>query len=220
MAGPAFTCPAECAKCCNTLVKHREPEEEEFLQEFDAINREQGLYTTDVLASRGIVLTPEEARRLRAASKRKGARARILPHTFLLDGRTRTAVMVSYRLDHAQCPFLEGYRCGVYEDRPLPCRAFPVMVGAPRWGLSPICPEVPAAEAAREQGTPFGTQFRVEAAARRAQGRAEMAVEERLQSLLAEEGHDWQRDVPKKKALALLKAWTQVDLDQFVTPRA
>lgn len=214
MPGLAFTCPPDCAKCCNTLVKHREPEEEEFLLLFDEANREQGIYTTNVLASRGIVLTPEEARRLRAQSRRRGARARILPHTFLLDRKANTAVVVSYRMDHAQCPFTEGYRCGVYEDRPMPCRAFPVMVGAPQWSLSPVCPLVPEAEEKRAaKVATYREQFTVEAAARRAIGRSELATEERLMALLGDSARAWKRGLPQEKALALLKAWRHVDLD-------
>jgi len=209
----AFSCPPDCAKCCRSLVKEREPEEEEFLAEFDSVNRDQGLYTVDILARKGIVLTCAEARRLKEARKRTGAKARIVPHAFLLDGKGKRAIIASYRLDHAVCAFLDGYRCGAYEERPMPCRAFPVMVGAPTWSLAPLCPLVPEAQGKRERGVTYREQFRVEAAARRAIGRTEAATEEALLRVLTEEGPRLKRGLTTERAVALLREWPQVDLD-------
>jgi Fe-S-cluster containining protein len=40
-------------------------------------------------------------------------------YTILDDGN------LALKIDRPECPFLEGWRCGVYEARPRQCRTFP-----------------------------------------------------------------------------------------------
>jgi len=73
----------------------------------------------------GLLLTPKEAglfpRELvkpYMGTERKGRR------------RPRPAQITAYQLDADNCPHLgEDNRCGIYDRRPLSCRAFPVHIG-------------------------------------------------------------------------------------------
>jgi Fe-S-cluster containining protein len=132
--------------------------------------RQEGVYHCGDAITTGLSLTNAEAAALR--SDPRGAR--IHPRTFLLEPRRRVAVVLDWHLPHAECPFYESHRCTVYEKRPLPCRAFPVMLASPLQ-LAPECPKVPVPRAA----------LRLELRARDAIERAHASLDETAMRLLA-----------------------------------
>lgn len=147
---------------------------------FRAHLRELGVYHCTDATRVGLALSNDEAARLRAIAEARGVAARIHPRTFLLDGRRRVAVVLDWHLPHRSCPFYAGFRCTVYDARPLVCRAYPVLAIG-RAGLpdvaagtsssssldAPECPKMPVPRA----------QLRAESAARRALERAHAALD-------------------------------------------
>lgn len=133
----AFACPLDCGWCCTHLEREEDPGERDFR---DAM-RGEGVYSCGH-PPRGISLSHDEARAMRDEASRRGLRAKLHPRTFLLDSRRRAAVVLDWHWDHVACPFYADYKCTAYEVRPLVCRAFPVMLGAPL-RLAPQCPKTP-----------------------------------------------------------------------------
>lgn len=123
--------------------------------------REQGVYSCADGTRSGLSLSNAEAARLRARSDERRLSVELHPRTFLLESRRRVAVVLDWHLAHASCPFYADFRCTVYDERPLVCRAYPVMIGSPL-ALAPDCPKMPVA----------GTQLREELKVRRALDRA------------------------------------------------
>lgn len=68
----------------------------------------------------------QEVEPLRRAAKDKGIKLSIRPHTALYDDYANTWVVLTWFLDHDDCPFLTDTGCSVYDIRPLACKAFPV----------------------------------------------------------------------------------------------
>ena len=172
-----MSCPPDCGWCCTHLVKPREPEraaaERDFLDELAT----HGVYRCRDLPHTGLSLTNAEAASLRAVAEQRGVRADIHPRTFLIETRRRWTVVVDWHLAHASCPFYADFKCTVYEQRPLPCRAFPVLGAAPAWVLGPECPRVEERAWERVDVT-RGSFFRAEAKARRALDKASAAFDE------------------------------------------
>lgn len=176
----AFTCPPDCGWCCTHLKREEEPGEAEFR---DAL-RDEGIYSCGH-APRGLSLSPAEADGMRDEAKRRGLRVDLHPRTYLLDARRRAAVVLDWHWDHVSCPFYADYKCTAYDARPLVCRAFPVLLGAPKWTLAPQCP---MSEPTLASGARLGTALRVESAARRGIERAHVRMDEDAARLLAHGG--------------------------------
>lgn len=162
MAGaPTFSCPPDCGWCCTHLRREPDPAEGEFREAL----REIGVYHCDDHAGVGLALSHEEAAVLAAEARTRGIDVGLHPRTFLLETRRRLVVPVDWHLPHESCPFYADYACTVYAKRPLVCRAFPVLVGAPKWRLAPQCP---LTQPVLASGTRLGSVLRAENAARRA----------------------------------------------------
>ncbi|GEM_PF-6226841 len=163
----AFQCPPDCGWCCTHLTREVPPEEAASTRAFRAALRDLGVYHCGDAVTTGLSLSNAEAERFRGVAAQRGVRAAMHPRTFLLETRRRLAVVLDWHFPHAVCPFYESYQCTVYHDRPLVCRAFPVMVATPL-SLAPQCPKVPAPRSA----------LRVEVRARNAIERAHAAIDE------------------------------------------
>ncbi len=87
----------------------------------------------------GVLLLPEEKAAIERVAKEKGMRVRIIPR--LAVGKTSPEKIIAYQMmgkneDGNLCPFLDvetnersphgGFKCKIYSDRPLACRAYPL----------------------------------------------------------------------------------------------
>ncbi|HXG07165.1 MAG TPA: YkgJ family cysteine cluster protein, partial [Nitrososphaera sp.] len=88
----------------------------------------------------GVLLLPEEKATIERLAKKLGINVKILPR--LAIGREFPEKVIAYQLmgknpDGDLCPFLDvegneksphgGYNCKIYSERPLACRAYPVI---------------------------------------------------------------------------------------------
>jgi hypothetical protein len=94
----------------------------------------------------GVLLMPDEKERIEGLARKMGVNVNILPRigvgSVYRNGRREPERVTAYQLmsvneDGNYCPFLDvrgekrsphgGYRCMIYEERPLACRAYPVI---------------------------------------------------------------------------------------------
>jgi uncharacterized protein len=88
----------------------------------------------------GVLVLPEEKASVERLAKNLGTRVRIIPR--LAVGKNSPEQIIAYQMmgkneDGDLCPFLEveskersphgGFKCKIYSDRPLACRAYPVI---------------------------------------------------------------------------------------------
>ena len=88
----------------------------------------------------GVLLLPEEKASVERLAKNLGTKVRIIPR--LAVGKNSPERIIAYQMmgkneDGDLCPFLEveskersphgGFKCKIYPDRPLACRAYPVI---------------------------------------------------------------------------------------------
>lgn len=199
-----FACPPDCGYCCTHLRRDEAPEQRVARLEFQALLRDEGVYHCLDEARVGLSLSNEEAAALRAQADARGLRAKLHPRTYLLDARRRLAVTLDWHLAHEACPFYAGFRCTAYAQRPLVCRAYPVLVADPRRVLAPECPKMPVA----------GAALRVELRARR-------SIEERLAALDARAldalaGGRFSRGLPARDAAERLRRYRVVPLEEWL----
>lgn len=168
--------------------------------------RAEGLYHCTDETHVGLALSPDEAARLAAEATRRGMDVGLHPRTFLLESRRRAAVVLEWHLPHESCPFYADFKCTAYDLRPLVCRAYPVMLGAPAWSLAPECPKIPGPRAK----VALGSLFRGEARARGAIERGHAALDARAQALLAAPGARWARGLTAREAERKARAWRRV----------
>jgi uncharacterized protein len=118
MAERDFRCVQGCSDCCT----YRE------------------YYPTERFGKIGVLLLPDEVGRMREQAMKKGVKVRILPR--IATGRQLPDRIVAYQMmgkneDGDVCPFLDidsgnrsphgGLACRIYDDRPLACRAYPLL---------------------------------------------------------------------------------------------
>jgi len=92
----------------------------------------------------GVILLPEEKKRIEALAKSKNVKINILPRlgvgkstSGLGPNRIIAYQIMGKQLDGNLCPFLsldsseklpnQAFRCNIYNERPLACRAYPVI---------------------------------------------------------------------------------------------
>jgi len=88
----------------------------------------------------GVLVLPEEKAAIERLAKNMGVRIRIIPR--LAVGKNSPDKIIAYQMmgkneDGDLCPFLDvesnetsahgGFKCKIYSDRPLACRAYPVI---------------------------------------------------------------------------------------------
>jgi Fe-S-cluster containining protein len=67
-----------------------------------------------------------ELEKLRGLAEQKNIILNLKPVDLVLDKRSGLTFCIHYWLD-APCPFLIDNKCSIYEDRPLICKAFPMV---------------------------------------------------------------------------------------------
>ena len=118
MSNRKFECVSGCSDCC--------------------IYREY--YPTEQFGKIGVLLLPDEVASIQAQADKNNVAVKILPRIAL--GRKSPDRVIAYQMmgrnqDGDVCPFLDlesdkrsphgGYACKIYEDRPLACRAYPLL---------------------------------------------------------------------------------------------
>lgn len=113
-----FKCIQGCSDCC--------------------INREY--YPSERFGKIGVLLLPSEVQSIEEQARKRGVKVRILPRIAL--GKNSPEKIIAYQMmgkndDGDLCPFLDlesgkvsphgGFMCGIYENRPLACRAYPLV---------------------------------------------------------------------------------------------
>lgn len=126
-----FSCVEGCSKCC--------------------IEREY--YPSIKFGKIGVLVLPEEKHRLEDLSKKHSVKAIILPRIGASENNSGPEKILAFQMMGREpngntCPFLDtegdaksphgGYRCKIYEERPLACRAYPVVEDLPP-ALDPKC---------------------------------------------------------------------------------
>lgn len=194
----AFACPSDCGWCCTHLTRDEAPGEAEFRD----MLRDEGIYSCGH-KPHGLSVSHAEALPLIAEAKRRALRANIHPRTFMLETRRRIAVVLDWHVAHESCPFYADYKCTAYELRPLVCRAFPVMIGAPL-SYSPDCPKAPAPRGA----------VKLELRARKAVDRAHALLDE--QALQATAKGRFATGLTTHEAKAKLKSYRIVAMEDYL----
>lgn len=123
-----FSCVQGCSDCC--------------------IYREY--YPSKEFGKIGVLLLPEEKNRVERLANERNIAVRILPR--LAVGNDGPERIIAYQMmgkkdDGDLCPFLDedgrsphgGLACSVYGDRPLACRAYPVIDAGKTAALDPHC---------------------------------------------------------------------------------
>ncbi|MGI9567597.1 MAG: YkgJ family cysteine cluster protein [Nitrosopumilus sp.] len=120
-----FRCVDECAQCC--------------------IEREY--YPSKRFGKIGVLLLPEEKERMEKLAKSNGLNIRILPRIGVSeDKNSMPTKILAYQMMGIEkngntCPFLDtksgsksphgGFPCKIYKDRPLACKAYPLVESKP-----------------------------------------------------------------------------------------
>ncbi|MCA1814202.1 MAG: YkgJ family cysteine cluster protein [Halobacteriales archaeon] len=149
-----FTCTG-CGDCCRGFAR----EAPEWEPETGPVLR--------LSSEPGLPLLSWEWQRLRRLAQQRGIAPDVQAFDGVLDEPARRIVVLSYRLAALECPFLEakpdlepgprstqwgfarGGVCGIYEHRPLACRAYPLVPLRNGIALSLHCPELLDADDAR-----------------------------------------------------------------------
>jgi Fe-S-cluster containining protein len=91
----------------------------------------------------GLSMFDFEAEDLKQKALEKNVTLSLEPSSFVVEHGTR--IVIQWKMKNEQCPFLEKNECGIYSDRPLVCRSFPVastgLHGKMPMMRSILCPE-------------------------------------------------------------------------------
>jgi len=120
-----FSCIENCSKCC--------------------IEREY--YPSKKFGKIGVLILPDEKQQIESLAVKHGIEITILPRIGVSNQETdMPEQIIAYQLmgtesDGNTCPFLDtesnersphgGYKCKIYKDRPLACKAFPLIESHP-----------------------------------------------------------------------------------------
>jgi Fe-S-cluster containining protein len=116
---------------------------------------EFGVFYTIKQGSNLLELWRWEADRIKKEANKLGIGLIIRPCSFIVDGLGKLAVIITWYLDHNDCPFHEGERCRIHKKRPLTCKSFPLYGTRTGLGLSSKCPDLirpPLVEDEEESG--------------------------------------------------------------------
>ena len=115
-----FNCIQECSQCC--------------------IEREY--YPSKKFGKVGVLVLPDEKDHLEKIAKEEGIEINIIPRIGISKNKTENPEVLAFQMMGKEnngntCPFLDtdsgkksphgGYPCKIYENRPLACRAYPVI---------------------------------------------------------------------------------------------
>lgn len=75
----------------------------------------------------GIRLFDFEAKNISEKAKEKNLTLRLKPSFAIADKKTHKEYGVFYQFETKDCPFFSESGCKIYDDRPIMCRAFPII---------------------------------------------------------------------------------------------
>lgn len=117
-----FKCVDDCSQCC--------------------IEREY--YPTKKFGKIGVLILPEEKQRIEILAKNLGIHIDIIPRIGLSDDNKGPEKIIAYQMMGKEqngntCPFLDkesksphgGFACKIYNQRPLACKAYPLIETSP-----------------------------------------------------------------------------------------
>lgn len=120
-----FKCEQDCSQCC--------------------IDREY--YPNKKFGKIGVLILPKEKKQIESLGKKFGLKVSILPRIGISESAsTKPTKIVAYQMMGKEqngntCPFLDtdnskrsphgGYLCKIYQNRPLACRAYPLIESNP-----------------------------------------------------------------------------------------
>lgn len=119
-----FSCVKDCSQCC--------------------IEREY--YPSKKYGKIGVLILPDEKPRIEKLAKEHGIHINIIPRIATSDALTGPKTILAYQMmgkdqNGNTCPFLEtesdsrsphgGFTCKIYQQRPLACRAYPLIETSP-----------------------------------------------------------------------------------------
>ena len=119
-----FQCVEDCSQCC--------------------IEREY--YPSKKFGKIGVLILPDEKERIERLAKKKKVKITILPRIGISEGIESIDKILAYQMMGIEkngntCPFLDteskkrsphgGYSCKIYNERPLACRAYPLIESNP-----------------------------------------------------------------------------------------
>ncbi len=115
-----FSCVKDCSQCC--------------------VEREY--YPSKKFGKIGVLILPDEKQRIESLAKEHGINVQILPRIGLSSQSSGPEKIIAYQMMGKEqngntCPFLDtesksrsphgGFVCRIYEQRPLACRAYPLI---------------------------------------------------------------------------------------------
>jgi Fe-S-cluster containining protein len=119
-----FECVRDCSQCC--------------------IEREY--YPSKKYGKIGVLILPKEIEKIESLARKHNMHVKILPRIGISDGDTGPEKIIAYQMMGIEengntCPFLDtasgqrsphgGFLCKIYENRPIACRAYPLIETLP-----------------------------------------------------------------------------------------
>lgn len=107
---------------------------------------EREYYPTTKFGKVGVLILPDEKQKIESLAKKHGLEATILPRIGISNTFDRPEQIIAYQLMGKEsngntCPFLDiesdkrsphgGYKCKIYQDRPVACQAYPLIEVSP-----------------------------------------------------------------------------------------
>lgn len=123
-----FNC-VQCGECCHIRERDKDisAEDEEKYRQY--MYGRFGILYLARLTDITINVWPEEAEALKMKAKSMDINLRIAPKRVVYDSKHHEIMILDYYIDHDICPFFNTRKklCGVYADRPIICRSYPLL---------------------------------------------------------------------------------------------
>jgi Fe-S-cluster containining protein len=126
-ASRTFIC-TQCGECCHIREKKNITEREESAYKNYLFKHYGIIYLAD-LSDITISIFPEEKEALEKESKKMSIKIDIKPKRAIYDKKSERLIILDYFINHDVCPFYNKKTklCGVYAQRPLICRSYPLI---------------------------------------------------------------------------------------------
>ncbi|GEM_PF-3411825 len=124
-----FVC-NKCGKCCNQDIAIDEKD--------SAI--EYGFGTLFCGATKsGIPLPDSEKKEIESQAKEKGKKIEIVPLRSFFDLKSKTWIVVQWKMLGKNCQFSSGKECLIYKNRPMVCKYWPLSQSGKECAISDNC---------------------------------------------------------------------------------
>jgi len=146
-----FSC-QRCGICCTNIGGRFSDSEIRRIEKGFRELEKLGIYLAISPKDFSIPLFPEEVKTLLRLSKELKIDFHPLPKLFLVDSKSKSCIVVEWDLGAGSCPFYDIEKgCLVYENRPLACRSFPVILGLDGYELLKLCPQTRCLDLSSEE---------------------------------------------------------------------